>query len=53
MNPKVKELPNKKCLTNSEAKRSVYQTINRTIYYRNKKKSLSKLAKGLSSTTNN
>ena len=25
MNPKVKELPNKKCLTNSEAKRSVYQ----------------------------
>ena len=50
MNPKVKEFPNKKCLTNSEAKRSVYQTINRTIYHRNKK---SLYQKGLSSTTNN
>ena len=51
MNPKVIEFLNKKCLTNSEAKRSVYQTINRTIYHKNRKKSL--YQKGLSSTTNN
>ena len=52
MNSKVKELPNKKYLTNSEAKGSVYQTINRTIYYRNWKKYLPKLVEGFYTTAN-
>ena len=50
MNPKVKELPNKKCLTNFEAKRIVYQTVDKSTYHKLKKVS-TKAGEDLYTTT--
>ena len=52
INPGTAGLPTKRYLINPEIRRSVYHTIDRTIYHRNWKRYLPKLVEGFYTTAN-